>query len=151
MAEGQNFQKTRQLSDLFGIGVDKQYQTVSSKVTIPALAVGDLTVPQHDLFGQPVKLVTGDWTFVLAGDEAATEGLLYQGNGFVELAALEETPDENAILIRGPGIVKLLGFPAADIEGAAFTPANFEAALLALNPPIVTIDDSGAISEEAIL
>ena len=151
MAEGKKFEKTRQLSDLFGIGVDKQYQTVSSVIKVPAGAGEAVTVAKHDLFGQPVKKVSGDWTFVLAGDEAAAEGLFYQGDPVDELAVGAATPRPCTIIVRGQGILKKRGWPANDIEGNALTPTNLEAPMLALRPPLVVVDDTGAETTEATL
>lgn len=132
---------------MFSGEINKQYQTVSAKVRNPS--AGAISVSRENLIGQPVKLVTGNWTFVLDGDEANAEAVVYQGEPITALAASGDTPTECTILVRGPIVLKKSGMVANDVEGDALNATTLATALLALSPPMVTVDDTSQVKDEA--
>lgn len=72
----------------------------------------------HDGLFQPVKIVGGKWNFVLATDEAATEGL-YIGALNNGLAAAADSAFPEAAINNGPAAINRDVLPADDIDGTS--------------------------------
>jgi hypothetical protein len=118
---------------------DMRYTRTAGTVKNPsatALAAGGLIV------GMPLKLVSTQWTIVLATDEANT-GALFLGD---DSASIPEALAQNAItqqaypiLVRGPALINKSVIVAKDPAGTAYTVATIVTALAALSPPIQTL------------
>ena len=90
------------------------------------------------LGAQPVKIVGNNFEFIVAGDEANTDGLLVDVDP-VDLLNGATTTLKRKALVRGPAIVKQEGIPDDDVEGAALDLDAIATALVALDPPIVIV------------
>ena len=136
--------KKRQ-SDVFRSAIDKAYQVVSAKLKNNHTAT--ISVTRENMIGMPVKKVGSDWLFLRDGDEGNVGGLVFPTNDFAAvsgLAANASTEHPFAIIVRGQAVINSDFLPDNDIEGNPFDKAALATALLAKNPPIVSIDDDGA-------
>ena len=95
-----------------------------------ALAAGAVVV------GTPVKLSTGNWVPILAGDEANTGGLWLGDPAtqpFIEgLANNAVSALPGQVLVKGPAVVDKDKIPAKDVAGGTLTAATIITALAAL-------------------
>jgi hypothetical protein len=100
-----------------------------------------------DPVGQIVKLVSTQWSFVLAADAANVIGLVVQGPKINELASSAETTDKYLILALGPAVVNEDVIATTDIAGSAITLATVKTALGALAPKILFVADPAKTTE----
>jgi len=123
------------LGDILRSEFDRKYNMVSAKIKNPSSSV-DLS--GFNPLGQPVKLVSDVWQFVLATDEANTGGL-FMDQRLLTLAHGATSDDLFMILVRGPAVIDKDALPTTDIEGTALTNATIVTALAALSPKITTV------------
>jgi hypothetical protein len=105
-------------------------------------------IAAQNVIGQPVKLVTGNWTFVLALDEANAEGFVVQGPPCPAVGAGGTTPAQYTIVARGPAVCNEDKIPATDTAGTAMTAATLITAGNGLNPAIVFKKEPAKTSEQ---
>jgi len=131
-------------SDLLGREIDEGYNIVTGTIQNKnAGAVGPFD--RLGVFGQPVKLVSGQWRFVEAGDEANTGGICLLEEAVPELAA-DAVTVKTRILLRGPMVIRKTHLPATDIAEASLNATTIVTALEGLNPPIVDVSRSNPTS-----
>lgn len=105
-----------------------EYCTIGAFVKNPAGGTATIANP----IGYPVKLVTTDWTLVLATDEANATAFIIKGDPFVALAAATNSPTKYQILKHPPAILCSDKIATTDARGAAFTVATLVTAFKAL-------------------
>ena len=115
---------------------DQRYCREGNKLKAPA---GGLVVDEPVAF--PLKVVSGNWQIVVAGDEAnATHFLLW--HKAINLGANEVSTITFPALARGPAIANEVIIPANDPTGSAYTLATLKGILTAMTPLVVRSTDS---------
>ena len=96
---------------------------------------GVVNLARERFVGYPVKGNAGSRELALAADHASVTGVLLKSHhSSLSLAATTgESPEEMAILVRGPAVLNEEMLAATDYAGSTISRANFIARLLALN------------------
>lgn len=89
------------------------------------------------LLGQPMKLISTVYNFVLTTDEANTTAVFAHDKPMPSIAAAATSVDRFLILKRGPALINQDALPVLDVNGATLVPATIATALAALSPPII--------------
>jgi hypothetical protein len=112
---------------------DPAYNRVSEK--IKNTTGGVVALDRERFVGYPVKGAAGSRELALAADHASFTGLLLLSHhSSLSLAATTgESPEEMAVLVRGPAVVNAAMLAQTDYAGSAINQSNFIARLAALN------------------
>lgn len=119
--------------DLIHREFDPAYNRVSE--TIKNTTGGAVTLDRERFVGYPVKGAAGSRELALAADHASFTGLLLLSHhSSLDLEATTgESPEEMAILVRGPAVINADMIAQTDYAGDPINQGNFLARLAALN------------------
>lgn len=102
---------------------------------VKAATSGDdgYTTEVTDPTGLPVKLNSGVWELIEAGNEADTDGLIVRGPTIEALAPNGYSANKYLILKRAPAIINQDKIAATDPYGASYTQADIRTPLVTAN------------------
>lgn len=123
------------LGDLIRNEFHRQYNYVEAPIKNPSSST-DLS--GFNPLGQPLKVVSTVYNFVLTTDEANTTALVAYDKNIV-LAHGATSDDRYLILKRGPACIDQDALPVLDVDAATLVPATIATALAALDPPIIAV------------
>lgn len=128
---------TKRLSD--GVAYEGEVQYTRESYTIRNPTATEATLADPLLY--PLNLNAGKMELAIATGEAGIDGLLLRTEAMESIAATSDYPKKQAVLVRGPAIIRRSMLPATDVDGAAFTIATLITRLAALTPPIIVHDE----------
>lgn len=125
--------KNKTLSQGVAYEADVQYTRESHILRNPTAGAVVLTDPVL----YPVNLNAGKMELAVSGGEAGVDGLLLATEDFESQAATSDYTKKQAILVRGPAIVRKSALPVNDVDDVEFVQADLITRLAALSPPIL--------------
>lgn len=125
------------LGDLIRAEFHRAYNYVEAPVKNPSSST-DLS--GYNPLGQPLKIVSTVYNFVLTTDEANTTALMAYDKNII-LAHGATSDDRYLILKRGPVVIDQDVLPVLDVDAATLVPATIATALAALDAPIIAVSE----------